>query len=286
MATSTSQEDHWDSNAYQSSASFVPKLATKVVSWMSVDKDDVILDLGCGDGVLNIQMAQVLASGTTGRIHGVDSSAAMIEAAKEAAEKAGVSNICTFDVLDATKVIYNPSLANGSYNKVFSNAAMHWILTPEATRNDFFKGVHAALKPGGIFVFEMGGMGNCAEMRSTFLALLAPRIGIEAARAVDPWFFPDKEWMKTTLEANSFQVEKLELEYRPTKADKGGILGWSKLMGKQFFDAVEAKLGKEEREKCEREAASILKTVCASQTEGGGDYLGYVRLRGYAVKKA
>jgi hypothetical protein len=26
----------------------VPKLATKVVSWLDVQKDDVILDLGCG----------------------------------------------------------------------------------------------------------------------------------------------------------------------------------------------------------------------------------------------
>lgn len=55
-------------------------------------------------------------------------------------------------------------------------------------------------------------------------------------------------------------------------------------MGKQFFDAVEEKLGKDERGKCEGEAVEVLKTVCASQSEGGGDWIGYVRLRGVAKK--
>lgn len=42
------KEDHWDSAAYQSSASFVPKLATKVLQWLDVHGEDVILDVGCG----------------------------------------------------------------------------------------------------------------------------------------------------------------------------------------------------------------------------------------------
>jgi hypothetical protein len=55
-------------------------------------------------------------------------------------------------------------LQAGSYDKVFSNAAMHWILRPEERREDFFRGVHGALKPDGVFCFEMGGMGNVAEV--------------------------------------------------------------------------------------------------------------------------
>jgi protein-L-isoaspartate O-methyltransferase len=34
--------------AYQNAASFVPKLATKVMQWLDPQKDDVILDVGCG----------------------------------------------------------------------------------------------------------------------------------------------------------------------------------------------------------------------------------------------
>jgi len=42
------QEDHWSSAAYQNSASFVPKLATKVLEWLDVQEGDSILDVGCG----------------------------------------------------------------------------------------------------------------------------------------------------------------------------------------------------------------------------------------------
>jgi spermidine synthase len=41
---------------------------------------------------------------------------------------------------------------------------MHWILRPEEKREQFFRGVRNALKPGGVFAFEMGGMGNVAEV--------------------------------------------------------------------------------------------------------------------------
>lgn len=47
------------------------------------------------DGVVNIQMQDVLAQGS-GSIHGTDASPAMIEAANQAAKKAGASK-CTFE---------------------------------------------------------------------------------------------------------------------------------------------------------------------------------------------
>ena len=141
-----------------------------------------------------------------------------------------------------------------------------------------FTGIYNALKPAGRFVFEMGGMGNCAEMRSTLLAVISRRIGIEKAREADPWFFPDEIWMSKMLEETGFKVDKIEREYRPTKADVGGISGWVKLMGKQFFDAVDGKV----REECEREVCEILESVCTSP--GGGQWIGYVRLRAVARK--
>ncbi|KAG9232430.1 S-adenosyl-L-methionine-dependent methyltransferase [Amylocarpus encephaloides] len=285
MATqSKSGEDHWDSSAYQSAASFVPKLATKVIGWLDVQKDDVILDIGCGDGVLNLQIAGTLSKGT-GKIHGVDSSASMIDTAQKDAAAAGVDGICTFEVLDATKLSTKSDLASGRYDKVFSNAALHWILRPEENRDDFFKGVYAVLKRDGIFCFEMGGFGNVAEMHTVFLSVLTRRLGITAARAADPWFFPDETWMSRALASHSFEVVKIEREYRPTKVDASGVAGWVELMGKQFFDKVEEVMGKQEREQAEREAIEVLGTVCGGEGVGeGGDWIGYVRLRGVARK--
>jgi len=118
-------------------------------------------------------------------------------------------------------------------------------------------------------------------MRAALLSVVGRRVGFEKARQVDPWFFPDEIWMKNMLEekVGGFKVEKIEREYRPTKADEGGIEGWIRLMGKQFFDAV----GDEaEREESVKEVCEVLKTVC--QSPGGGSWIGYVRLRALARK--
>ncbi|EMR81829.1 putative methyltransferase type 11 protein [Botrytis cinerea BcDW1] len=282
------QEDHWSASAYQNSASFVPKLAGKVLGWLDVQSDDVVLDVGCGDGIIPVQIAHTLSQGS-GRIHGIDSSEDMIAAAKKAAIAGGeeISGVCTFQVLDASSPQDLSTLPSQTYTKIFSNAALHWILRPEPIREQFFTEVKRLLKPNGIFVFEMGGMGNVAEMRTALLSVVGRRCqgGLERARQADPWFFPDEVWMRNVLASSSslsdvdkeggWSIEKLEREYRATPADKGGIEGWVKLMGKQFFDVLEEG---EERREAEKEVCEVLESVCRSP--GGGDWIGYVRLRG------
>ena len=49
----------------------------------------------------------------------------------------------------------------GQFDAVFSNAALHWMLDPDAVAT----GIFAALKHGGRFVGEMGGEGNLATLR-------------------------------------------------------------------------------------------------------------------------
>ncbi|KAF4975233.1 hypothetical protein FZEAL_7940 [Fusarium zealandicum] len=191
------EKDRWSTTAYQHSASFVPKLATKVIQWLDLQKDDVLLDIGCG-------------------------------------------------ALDAVQLVSKPELQKGTFNKAFSNAAMHWILRPEDTRAQFFKGVYAALAPGGSFTFEMGGLGNVPEMRTAALGAVARRVGMKAALAADPWFFPDEAWISKELEEAGFVVERAEREWRPTPADKGGVEGWIRLMASQLLDAVPEAEAREE----------------------------------------
>lgn len=190
----------------------------------------------------------------------------------------------TYAVLDATVLPSAADLQKSHYDKVFSNAALHWILRNPERRHDVLLGAYQALKKGGTFVFEMGGQGNVAEMKASLIMATARRIGIERAREVDPWFFPDEKWMQTELEGLGFKIEKSELAYRATRATEGangGIEGWVKLMGKQFFDAV-ALEGSTEREECIKEVVDALETVCASPS--GGNFIGYVRLRMVARK--
>ncbi|KAI8964587.1 S-adenosyl-L-methionine-dependent methyltransferase [Daldinia sp. FL1419] len=288
------KKDHWSSEAYQHSASFVPKLATKILQWLDPRKDDVILDIGCGgdisldsypysNGVVNIQLQEILAQGS-GSIHGTDSSPAMIEAAKEAASKAGASK-CTFEVVDALELAQATHLQRAHFTKIFSNAALHWILGTSrgdvARQVSVFRAARDALAPGGIFAFEMGGLGNVAEIRAALLAAMARRIGLDKAIDQDPWFFPDEAWATDMLEnkVGGWKVERVEREYRPTQTVEGGVEGWVRLFGAQFFEALSEE---REREECIREVVDVLEFVCRNPS--GGYHIGYVRLRVLARK--
>lgn len=277
----TSNQDHWTSAKYQSAASFVPKLTTTVLSYLDIQPTDQILDIGCGDGQLTSQIAQ---STTQGQVLGLDASSSFITTANQVHSPPN----CSYRLQDCTALsATSDAIADGSWDKVFSNAALHWILRPPATRENVFHDIYRALKPGGTFVFEMGGKGNVAEIHSAFTAALAHAgLSIEEAREACPWFFPSVAWMRKMLGEVGFEVEKCESEYRPTKLNpetedgSGGIEGWLRLMGARFLEAVdEGKRGGVLKEVCE-----VLESVIMRE-EDGSRWIGYVRLRAVARKK-
>lgn len=145
------------------------------------------------------------------------------------------------------------------------------------------RAIHGCLKPGGTYVFEMGGHGNVAEVKTALIyALVQQGISIEKARETSPWFFPSDTWMRNALEEIGFKVENVEPEYRPTKLTtdaKGGLEGWVRLMGAQFLDV----LPEEKRDTAVQQICDVLQDV-VTRGEDGSQWLGYVRLRGIAKK--
>ncbi|KAI7546110.1 S-adenosyl-L-methionine-dependent methyltransferase [Hortaea werneckii] len=274
-------QDHWTSAKYQSAASFVPQLTTTVLSYLDIQPTDRILDIGCGDGQLTSQIAQVA---TEGQVLGLDASSSFITTAN----KLHSSPNCSYRLQDCTALsTTSDAILDGSWDKVFSNAALHWILRPPTTRQNVFHDIHRVLKPGGSFVFEMGGKGNVAEIHSSFTAALVHAgLSIEEAREACPWFFPSVAWMRQMLGEVGFEVVKCESEYRPTRLNperedgSGGIEGWLRLMGARFLEAVDG--GK--REGVLKEVCDVLESVITRE-EDGSRWIGYVRLRAVARKK-
>ena len=275
------KKDHWTASSYTSSASFVPKLASKVQTWLSANSSDTILDLGCGDGVLTSQIAQACT-----RVIGLDSSSNLIAAA---AKSYPASEKLQWEVADVRALEQSTFLQEreGTFDKVFSNAALHWILREEGSRVSVLRAAYKALKPGGTFVFEMGGAGNVAEVHAALILVTARYAGISVAEARDssPWFFPSDTRMEEMLREVGFEVLRCELEYRATKleeksGEEGGVEGWVRLMGCIFLDIIE---DKEKREDAIRDVCESLRGICGRE-EDGSEWLGYVRLRAEAKK--
>lgn len=155
---------------------------------------------------------------------------------------------------------------------------MHWILRSAEAREVFFHDVYASLAPGGTFAFEMGGLGNVSEMATALLLVAARRVGMEKAQAAFPWYFPDEAWAKAELEKAGFKVEKVEREWRPTTADKGGVEGWLRIFGSMVLDVIP----EAERDEAVKEAVEALSFVC--KKPDGGEMVSYVRLRALATK--
>lgn len=269
-------KDHWTEQSYSTAAPFVPRLASKVVEWLNPQKSDVILDLGCGHGTLSAEIKQRCS-----RVTGFDASRNLIDAARKAYPS--VPGL-TWHLEDCRYLEDSEKLEVGTYTKVFSNAALHWILRDSTTRLSVLRGALKALRPGGKFVFEMGGAGNVAEVHAALLAALVHRtVSVEKAQDASPWFYPSEKLMRDLLTEAGFQIERSELEYRPTllpSDTKGGLEGWVRLFGAPFLDVLRSN---EERDSAVREICEVLNPV-VSREEDGSVWLGYVRLRMIAVK--
>jgi trans-aconitate methyltransferase len=243
----------WDTANYAATGRFVADLAGGVVELLAAQPGEAILDLGCGDGALTEKIA------ATGAIlTGADASPAMAAAARARG-------------LRVREVSGDALPFHGEFDAVFSNAALHWMLGAEAV----IAGVHRALRPGGRFVAEMGGMGNIAAIRVALQAVLAP-MGIDA-EAVAASFYPSAAHYQRLLESAGFAVRSIELIPRPTPLP-AGMEGWLNT----FRNGVLDLLAPEDRAKAVAETVALLKPVlCDVDGNWTGDY---VRLRFAAAR--
>src|SRR5580765_7562418 len=103
----------WSPESYLQHAGFVPALGAGVLDLLDPKPGERILDLGCGEGTLTMDIG---ARGS--EVLGIDSSPAQTAAAKARGLDARV--------MDAEALTFD-----GEFDAVFSNAAMHWMRNPD-----------------------------------------------------------------------------------------------------------------------------------------------------------
>jgi SAM-dependent methyltransferase len=228
-----------------------------VLALLGPQPGERILDLGCGDGVLTVKIAEAGAD-----VIGVDASPAMIDAAKALGLDARV--------MDGQALSFGPE-----FDAVFTNAALHWMLDPQAVAN----GVFRALKPGGRYVGECGGFGNIAALRAGLRAVLT--MNGYAVPARDPQWYASVADMTAVLTVAGFEQIDPQLIPRPTPLPTG-ISGWLRTFRTGFLDGMGVPEA-DQPQMIEKIEAFLKPLLCDSQGNWTADY---VRLRFTARKPA
>jgi trans-aconitate methyltransferase len=252
-------KNNWDPNLYEDNHAFVWKYGEDLIKLLSPQVGEDILDVGCGTGQLTAKIAEFGAS-----IRGIDADVNMIEKAK--ANYPGLD----FAVADAR----NFNLGN-AFDKVFSNAALHWISEPDLVIQSIFK----ALKVGGVFVAEFGGKGNIKLISQALVNALAAK-SLDLGRLDQYWYFPSISEYTYQLESNGFEVIYANLFDRPTPLEAGedGIQNWLKMFASGFL----SKLSIQQQDEVVEAAVNQLQS---SLHQDGRWIADYRRIRIMAVKK-
>src|SRR3954464_10488893 len=216
---SVNPSSSWSPTDYAANAGFVPALGGPALALLDPKPGEMILDIGCGDGVLT---QKIMASG--GRVIGLDASGEMVEAARGRGVDAFVADAQALDLEDQANRF-------GQFDAAFSNAALHWMLDPDAVAS----GVFSVLKPGGRFAGEMGGIGNIATLRGGIRDELVAR-GYSLP-ADDPQWYPSVEEFVRLYACAGFTRIEAHLIPRPTPLPSG-VAAWVKTFRAGWLDVA------------------------------------------------
>jgi trans-aconitate methyltransferase len=248
---SSQHVQQWNPEQYAANARFVSELGLPVIELLSPRPGEAVLDLGCGDGALTLELVKLGCD-----VVGVDSSPEMVAAAQSLGLNAQVMDGHTLPFTD-------------QFDAVFSNAALHWMKHPERV----VAAVRRALKPGGRFVGEFGGYGNVA----TIVAAIESALSLRDMAIENPWYFPRPKEYKALLEAAGFLVNSVALIARPTPLP-GNVGGWLETFAHPYTSA----LPEAERQKFISKLVDALRSsLCDANGKWHADY---VRLRFSATK--
>ncbi len=184
----------FDAKKYKKASTHQKEWGEKLIAGLNLNGSEKILDLGCGDGGLTAQLAELVPDGF---VLGIDASERMVESA----QKVHKSENLRFDLMDINTI----DLEN-EFDVVFSNAALNWIKDHER----LLKNVLLSLKPGGMVRFNFAGDGNCSNLKKVLKKVMAEK---EYAGYFDgfdwPWYMPAVDEYEKIVTRSGFSDVKV-----------------------------------------------------------------------------
>jgi SAM-dependent methyltransferase len=240
--TTVASTSSWDAADYARVGGFVPALGRAAMALLDPQRGETILDIGCGDGTLTLEIKNRGAE-----VVGIDNNLSMVAAAR--------AKGLDVRLMDAEDLRFSEA-----FDAAFSNATLHWVLAKQrAARAIWF-----ALKAGGRFAGEMGGAGNLAALRRALDDELVER-GFGPPTYAANWY-PDAAEFSELYEEAGFRDVEAELIDRPTPLDHG-VAQWVLVFRRGWLDRAGVP---------HAERPAIAEAVAARV---GTDIADYVRLR-------
>ncbi len=201
----------FDGKQYAAVSRHQKEWGAKLVAAFQFHGHEQILDLGCGDGVLTRQLAELVPQG---RVVGVDASQGMIDQARTHRQR----NLA-FVLMDI-----NHWDLDDCFDVIFSNATLHWILDHHRLLADVYK----HLQPSGIARFSFAGQGNCSNLIRILKEVMSKdQYDAYFENFTWPWFMPGVDEYKKLLGQFSFQKTNVWLENADRKFPAANeLVGW------------------------------------------------------------
>ncbi len=134
------QTQDWNAHQYSLNAQMHYDIAMNIISSISLHANEVILDIGCGDGRTTSKLAQMVPKG---KVIGIDSSQNMIEYAQK--NYSHISNL-TFKKMAAEEIQFDRE-----FDRIVSFFALHYVFDHELV----LENIKRSLKPQGTFISLM-----------------------------------------------------------------------------------------------------------------------------------
>jgi trans-aconitate 2-methyltransferase len=258
----------WDAKDYAKNSQNQFQWAKELIPKLKLQSNEVLLDIGCGDGKITVEIAKALPNG---KVVGIDSSPEMINLAKTTFPVEECPNV-TFKAIDARNIPFQEE-----FDIAFSNAALHWIID----QNAVLKGVQKSLKPNGRILFQMAGKGNAQAVLSLFDELLVlPEWRCYFEGFTFPYAFLNPQEYRQLLVQAGLKPVRVELFARDMKFPNAeGLAGWVRTTWLPFTERIPI----QQRDSLVKEIVSRYTANHPADAEGTV-HLAMVRLEVEAIK--
>ena len=185
----------FDGDKYRQASTHQKNWGNKLIAELALRGDESILDLGCGDGVLTRQLAELVPAG---RVLGLDGSPGMIATALQQ-----VRDNLSFVCMDINDLGFADE-----FDLIFSNATLHWVRDHVSLLANCFK----ALKRQGRLHWSFGGCGNSPGLVEALeTSIASPEYNDYFVGFQWPWFMYNVEEYTALVKRAGYSHYKITL---------------------------------------------------------------------------